>query len=624
MVGGRIAVLLAGWFMAALIPVHGQEDAELEALLSILEEETEIATRTRMNSDFVPGIVTVLDGEKLEALGARTVWDAMPYVPGVQALLDGAGSPSVTVRGIPFPFNSGSIQVLVDGIPIGRESAGINGSALFIPVEQVDRLEFIRGPGSVIYGDFAFQGLLNIITRKDQRRAAVHVDDRDSIGGDAQYAAASEAWRWNVNAAVHDTDEALLPVAADGQEQRGTLFAGLSHSGFAARVSLIEREVDGDARPFDESSWSVSLSHDHALRDALQGRVQGRYLSNDIASGTNRFDGTELELGYQLFWDGWSRQRWLAGVEYQSADIDRGVFVLRPPPGANPPGGGPPPATRRVDFSGDDRDVVSLYLQNQIELNPDLRLTLGARYDDVDVIGDRVTPRVSLVWQLAERHILKAQYAEGFRTPTFFELFDPDTPADLDFEVNQTTELVYIYREPNRVFRASAFHSRIEDMVFVDFANRGFNNLAEAGAEGIELEWTQQVGSGLQLDANVAWVDSEDDRNPQGATVDIPAVPNWMANLGLLWSPSEHWLLGLHWNHVDERESARPGSGEYDQVDLTVTRRHLWPGGPDLRLGIINALDEEIVHVLDGPVQDFSFSYDTRTVWAQLRWTWSE
>ena len=138
--------------VALASPARAADEDEAE-LLAVLKQETDIATKTRMNSDFVPGIVSILDGDRLRALGARTVWDAMSYVPGVQPMLDGTATPEVAVRGIPFPFNSGSIQILLNSVPIARASAGLNASVLLLPLVQVERVEFIRGPGSVLYGD---------------------------------------------------------------------------------------------------------------------------------------------------------------------------------------------------------------------------------------------------------------------------------------------------------------------------------------------------------------------------------------------------------------------------------------------------------------------------------------
>ena len=85
------AVLLAALLA---VPAAAQQTAqvepepELEDLLAILQEETAVASKARMNADFVPGMVTVLHGADMEALGVETVWEALSMVPGLQAIRD--------------------------------------------------------------------------------------------------------------------------------------------------------------------------------------------------------------------------------------------------------------------------------------------------------------------------------------------------------------------------------------------------------------------------------------------------------------------------------------------------------------------------------------------------------
>ncbi len=134
-------------------------------MLSVLEEETEIATKTKMNADYIPGVVTILHGEHLKAMGIHTVAEALTLVPGIQLSRNKSGEPSVKVRGFDVAFNAGNVKVLLNSIALSRESSGINSSVLLTPIAQVDRIEMIRGPGSSIYGDFALAGVVNIITR---------------------------------------------------------------------------------------------------------------------------------------------------------------------------------------------------------------------------------------------------------------------------------------------------------------------------------------------------------------------------------------------------------------------------------------------------------------------------
>lgn len=599
-----------------VLAMADSDAAEFSDLLAVLSEETAVATKSKMNSDFVPGIVTVLDGEHMAALGARTVWEALPFVPGVQAIRDPRGTSSTTVRGVPFPFNNGNILILLNGVPINRDSAGTNGSALDFPIAQVERIEFVRGPGSVVYGEFAFQGLVNIVTQDNGVAVGLEADSREGTGLHLRESGRAGDWKVAVNLSAQQNGEA--PVDTDTTEVADRHSFGVlsaSRGGFTFRAQGIERDQDdNDGTPpnqiFDEDSGSLAVSHEQALSDAADLHWRAQYLSNDIATSSTEFDGTQWRAGVDLLWRGWARQSWLAGIEYTDGTIDQALF--------DPPG--PPPAT---SIASKSRTVQSLVLQDQIALGTRAELTLGARWDDNSETGKRVTPRAALAWRVANHHILKAQYAEGYRSPTFFELYSNPAQPPLDFEVNATSELNYVYENTGVTARVTLFHTELKDMVFI---NPGppppvFGNVAEAESEGIELEWTQQVSRTLRIDANLSASESEHNRNvPALATVDIGAAPSWMSNLGLLWTPVENHLLGLHWNHVGPRDSAPADDQDYDLLNLTYTRRDLAAKGLDLRIGVTNALDETVVYINTSPIGDTPLVHEVQTVWAGLNW----
>jgi outer membrane receptor protein involved in Fe transport len=236
-----------GLFAAAPVAsAQDEDDAEFAELLDVLSEETEVATRTRMNSDYVPGIVTVLDARTLETLGARTVWDALSHVPGVEAWRDPAGTPTITVRGIPFPFNSGSVQVLFDSVPIAAEAAGLNGAALLLPLAQVERIEFVRGPGSVVYGDYAFQGLLNVVTRTDTGAVEVADGSHDDHWGNLRLAGAGERWHASAQVAAYDTNDAVVPTNRSADEERRYAAVNIGVGGFELVAHSVARDMQGN------------------------------------------------------------------------------------------------------------------------------------------------------------------------------------------------------------------------------------------------------------------------------------------------------------------------------------------------------------------------------------------
>ena len=110
--GRLIPALAAALALGGAGAAYAQVDEESK-LLAILAEETAVATKTRVNGDFVPGIVSVLHGDELEALGIETAWEALSLVPGIEAVRDPTGNPNVIVRGLEFPFNSGNVKILI-------------------------------------------------------------------------------------------------------------------------------------------------------------------------------------------------------------------------------------------------------------------------------------------------------------------------------------------------------------------------------------------------------------------------------------------------------------------------------------------------------------------------------
>src|SRR5258706_7607 len=189
---------------------------------------------------------------------------------------------------------------------------------------------------------------------------------------------------------------------------------------------------------------------------------------------------------------------------------------------------------------------------------------------------------------MTDRHILKVQYAEGFRAPTFFELYATGVAnAALSFEVNKTAELNYVYRNVGTAARATFFYSKLVDMIFVNNSPQGpqFGNFREGRADGFELEWEREVTRAVKASATLSWVDAKDNRNagppPSFAfvTQTPPVTVNWLGNIALLVRAAPHTLVGARWNWVGERNTGRDNRGT-QLVDLTGTQTDCFlPGG---------------------------------------------
>lgn len=602
-----------------------EDRRELQELLAVLDEETEVATKTKMNNDYVPGMITVLHGEQLEVLGVKTVAEALAMVPGIQVARLSTGEPTVKVRGIAFPFNAGNIKVMLNSIALSRESSGINSSVLLTPLAQVDRIEVIRGPGSSIYGDFAMAGVVNIITKDTGGRLFGHAGDDEARGGGGHYSWRDDARGLSigVNISAMDDSETAAALVRNPDEERYTGVFALNYKTFSFTAEGVRRRVEFQRQPplgvpappsgfgpedsfRKEESWAMEGRQAIELGAKATLDLSLSYLRNsyDADEPMDTFKGDRLETRLDLNWSPWVGHQVLMGVSYASSNIDDAV--QEGPSGPSP-----------LRLSHIDRRNYSLGLQDQVALNERMSLTFGVRFDDYDDVGSLVTPRIAAVYRLGEHHVFKAQYSEGFRAPTFWELYGTGTADEsLDFEVMGTTELSYIYRRPNAVGRMTLYYSEIEDGIFQK-AGGGFGNHVDIDSKGAELEWEQKLGQMLRWQANLSYNDTWDGRSAAGGH-ESPGIAAWLGNLALFVQPAAKLMLTGRLLHVGDRYTTGGRIAGYDTVDLSVSRMDLWKAGLTLRAGVKNVFDDTIVYLTQRPDGLSEDEFRGHTWWLQL------
>lgn len=180
------------WLLLACLP-GGQALAAGDDLLALpLEElirlEVRIATGTPKPLASSPAATTLLRREDFRAMGARTVQEALVAVPGLQVSPQSAlaGGDRYFIRGITSGSNAQTL-VLVNGIPMSLQGRSAQTPELKAPIEMIERIEVIRGPGSAVHGADAFAGAINLITRDaaglEGSRAGVRAGSFDSFTG---------------------------------------------------------------------------------------------------------------------------------------------------------------------------------------------------------------------------------------------------------------------------------------------------------------------------------------------------------------------------------------------------------------------------------------------------------
>ena len=158
--GVHLASLVVALTLAVEAEPVDMSTLDLEALLSL---ETDVASATELTLRESPAIITVISRDELVRVGARDLMDALALVPGVGFGVDVQGVVGIGFRGL--WGHEGKVLLLVDGQPMNEVLYGTLQFGNHIPVELIERIEIIRGPGSVVYGGFAELAVIDVITR---------------------------------------------------------------------------------------------------------------------------------------------------------------------------------------------------------------------------------------------------------------------------------------------------------------------------------------------------------------------------------------------------------------------------------------------------------------------------
>jgi outer membrane receptor for ferrienterochelin and colicin len=681
MMFGKKKAPILGWLLLLLaLPVVASEGQEELALLALLDSQTELATRSKMNADFVPGMVSVMHGDDLRTLGARNAGEALNRVAGLQVTEGNRGDYRIQVRGVGTTLAGTNVKILLNGLPMNSAVSGQADTVLRIPIEHIERLEVVRGPGSATYGEFAMTAVVNVITRRDDNEVGIKGGDAGVVQGDA-LAHGGQRWFANVSAWQRDDTDRISgpdnfaarpngpplghsPGPVHDELAGYMLLGGYDVQGYQLSFQALQQErgdffgrnglADIEPDPAREQLLGVALDKRWQLAPQTElvlsaSALQTDYRSSEsltVPAGITPPGGPPiLQDNYRV--DGHASRQYQAdlhlnsvlgkshsllwGLGYSDQRITDSSGKLTSPQQPTHYFS----ADEMLVEDGHRRHVVSAYVQDQWALTERLSLTSGARYDHYDDWGEEVSPRFAAVWRLSDAHILKAQYAQAFRPPTLQESYPGAnafpggvTQQELTAENLASSEISYIFRKGGSVVRATVFHSRLNDLIefFQDPGQRpSYRNLGEIQSWGSELEWEQYLSRNWRLLSNVSYVDAEDsdtNRPVVGST-------HWLGNLGLSWdvtpAVSAGWLL----RYVGKREGwgdrvRAPQDDDFDAyttLDMTLTwQRPAGLAGVSLEAGVNNLLNERYAFVPNPAQHPEGLTNEPRLWWLAARY----
>jgi len=590
--------LLAASLACSLFPaVAFADDAPRD-----LDQVIVTASRTAQTQDQALAPVSVIDRAEIERRQPQSLQDLLRGEAGISlANNGGAGkATSLFMRGT----ESDHVVVLIDGVRVGSATSG--GAALQdIPVEQIERIEIVRGPFSSLYGSEAIGGVIQIFTRR--ARGPFEPNLALSVGSDnaRRYSAGlagrsqgdlGEHGGWYAVQAVHDETDGINAYTNTASSYYDPDRDGYRNDSLGVQGGWrFNRQWDADVNFMRAESRN---EYDGSVDNMAKGVEQ-------IAGGRVRYAPTEtVKLTASVGTSAELSDTYLDGVYSSTYDTRRRLGSLQADINA-----GPGLLSVGFDWQRDEIESSETY-------DADRRTNRGAfaqwqqtfgsqtlqasvRHDDNSQFGDKNTGSLLWGWDFTEQLRLTASYGTAFKAPTFNELYYPSYGnPNLGPETSRSAEIGLRGEHGWGHWSLNAFETRVDDLIaydadLVDAAHPYGqpNNVDKARIRGSEAIIGTEL-AGWQLQTTLTWLDPKADGNTNhgnilqrrarqsgridadrsfgafsiGASVfgageryDNLSNTTRLAGYGLLdlrvgWQLADAWKLSLSANNVFDRE----------------------------------------------------------------------
>jgi iron complex outermembrane receptor protein len=522
----RILWTLLLFFVTSVVAAQSADEADLlEAYGG--EEFISLATGAPKRLTRAPATATVITADDIAKIGATDLDQVLETVPGLHvAYSSQLYNPIYVIRGIHSTFNP-QVLVLINGIPITNLYQGDRNLAWGgMPVNNIARIEVVRGPGSALFGADAFSGTINIITKTAEdiqgTQAGVRVGSFNT----------RDAWllhggKWGgldvaFSMELHSTDGQREIVEADAQTDLDAIFG--THASLAPGPANLQRDTLDTRLDLSQGDWRLRLGYQGRRRLGLgvgagqaldpQGSLDSDRLNGDITyhnpsltqnwdvTGQLSYFNTSQISNFVIFPPGafggafpegmignpevYERHARLSltglytGIAAHRLRLGAGfnygsLYKARESKNFSPtfaPLGSVVDVTDTAPFiRPHNRNVFYALAQDEWSFVRDWELTAGVRWDHYTDFGDTVNPRLALVWLTDYNLTTKLLYGRAFRAPSFAEQFAINNPVllgnpKLKPETISTLELLFDYQATaDLATKLSLFRYRMKDIL---------------------------------------------------------------------------------------------------------------------------------------------------------------
>lgn len=480
-------------FLAVLLSFNavGQDDAgndifdmDLEDLMNM---EVESATKSSISIQKAPSVVRVFTKEDIQIYGFLTIKDILDQIPGTQIQEYRAGHQLTWFRGVQARYNN-KVLLLIDGVPM-RDS--YYGNFLIddaVPIETIEKVEILNGPGSVLYGANGFAGVISITTKSEGNSIKAEAGSYNQFGVNGEI----DSKGLYANVDFHQTDGFDPALNSDGNvrkhDQSATNFGAFTkytNENFTAVASFSNydysykyRSAKKDYRFNRSPSYgAVNYKKDIGKNSSLNARAYFNNYSflkekakfynavdDSLKEQSDEFLNTYLyggEVEYSTLYKGHDIIIGAALQIDQAVDMGEHIFEDKQVPVNDTD------YVIKEELDGNySNSNIGIYIQDVYEINDKYLFTGGVRYNILNNFDNQFNYRLGLTGMFTKNFYGKLLFGNSYRVPSYREYIDAAAyNDDLQPEKLQTLEAQIGYVMPKGDINLTLYHNSYKNFI---------------------------------------------------------------------------------------------------------------------------------------------------------------
>jgi outer membrane receptor for ferrienterochelin and colicins len=610
------------------------------------------ATKTQKNIKGVSASVIVVTEEEIQKTGASTLDKVLEKIPSINAQYGRFPHPSasskaaISLRGM----GANGTLILIDGKRLSGETESPYEMTR-ITASMIERIEIVKGSMSTLYGSDAIGGVINIITKKiDKNISTIELKYGSNGDGDATNKNVNftnrgsvDTFRYKINTSIDDTSPYKVNKSYTQQAINPSSGANLDAHPLdnisgnynvtykdEATIKTIGARLENDFSDNFTAGFDVNYFKEDRAGEYLgnAAATSGGLITNtpvnsedknrriDLSTDFNYFINDDLSINTKIYrsyykkrnytdpltFDGATNTKFSANVTIDTLESDL-IYILndsnvittglqyrketRDSGAINPDPSSSEFITKVVKYK-------SLFIQDEIEISDTLNAIIGTRYDNISNADNKVTLQAGLVKKIAENTSIRANYAQGYRTPDIAELYVTSMyykgakrygsevintiktdSYDLKPEQSQTFELSLSNKYENLSSVFTIFDNKVKDKIDLVSYNDSNStkkyytseNINKVDIKGAEISFDYDVNSNLDIGLNATYLKTKD----EGTGKELTYTPDLSASFNVNYKIIDDLNTNLMIRYIGEQYSNSTNTdqtNDYTLVDL--------------------------------------------------------